>query len=157
MDIFLFTKSVQIHLNQKGKRGIKSGDCSFETLCERLDWQLSFVSGFSSQLSPLLKSVSKLYIFGDDRMPSGEDMDSTQWLELFQPFTRVRDLGVSGQFVPDIVQALVTEDMAAGVLPELAQLFVTRMGEAREQAAVVEATEQFVASRKLSGRTTTLV
>ena len=63
----------------------------------------------------------------------------------------MRELSVSGKYALDIVQALATEDMAAGVLPELTLLRLHRL-EGREPA-VIEAAEQFVAARKLSGRT----
>jgi hypothetical protein len=83
--------------------------------------------------------------------PRGEDVDPTQWLELFQPFTHARDLYVSGQrFLKDmIIQALVTENMAAGVLPELIQLSLRGIC----TPAAVETAKQFVAARKLSGHT----
>ena len=145
-----------IDFRQKGMRGIESGHCYLRTDCERLDWKLSFVTQVSNQLSLLFKSVDtlRLIVSQDNGMPSGEDVDSTQWLELFQPFTHVRELRVSGQVVPDIVQALVAEDMVAGVLPELTQLFVEE-GDFHTPT-VVEAAEQFVAVRKLSGRTISL-
>ena len=114
--IDLYTKLVVIYFIQKGKHGTESGDSLLKTVCQRLDWQLSFVTQVSSQLSPLLKSVDTLIVSLYNEMPSGENMDPTQWLELFQPFTRVRQLRVSGQSVLDIVKALVTEDMGAGIL-----------------------------------------
>ena len=135
------------------KHGTRSGGCYLNCFCERLDWQLSFMTQVSSQLSPLLKSVDKLFVIVfRDKMPSGEeDVDSIQWLELLQPFTRVRKLCVCGddQFVRDIGQALVTEEMATEVLLELTQFSVL----GRHEPAVVEAVKQFVAARKLSGRT----
>ena len=119
-----------------------------QTNCERLDWQLSFVTQVLNQLSPLLEGMDVLHVSLSHYVPSGEDVDPMQWLELFQPFASVRTLYVDRKSL-DIVQALVTEDMAAGVLPELTQLFVL----GGYNPAVVEAAEQFVAARKHSGRT----
>jgi hypothetical protein len=151
--ILLTTELVVMYFRQKGTRGInlKYGYCYLSTVCERLDWRLSFVTQVSSQLSLLLGSVDTLSVESsqDNEKPSGEDVDSTQWLELFQPFTHVAELRVSGQLIPGIVQALVTEDMATEVLPKLSQLFL----EGVHTPAVMEAAEQFVAKRKLSGRT----
>jgi len=151
-------------------RGISSRRDSLNTLCERLDWQLSFVTQVSSQLPPLLKSGETLYLYvsqhHDPDIPtlqSTEDVDSAQWLELFQPFTHVRTLDVSGKFALDILQALVTEDMDAGVLPELTQLYLPKQGsvgpgpgEARGPDAGRTA-KQFIAARKLAGRTVDLI
>ena len=156
MEIKSGKDSVAMYFRQKGKHGIKSGDCYLRTVCERLDWQLSFVTEVSRQLFPLLESVGTLTISGNNIMPTlpseEEDMDSTQWLEVFQPFTHLRELHIPGKFVLDILQALVTEDMAAGVFPELTRLSVAGVNK-RNSATVVEAAEQFVAARKLSGRT----
>jgi hypothetical protein len=123
--------------------------CVLETSCRRLDWQLSFVTEILTQLSPLLFSVRSLPIQKGDQLPSMEDMDSTQWLELFRPFTHVTLVRVSGkQLVQSIVQALVTEGMAPAILPEL---FSLHLEEHSATPSVVEAAEQFVATRRLSG------
>ncbi|KAF8489251.1 hypothetical protein F5888DRAFT_1808905 [Russula emetica] len=125
--------------------------CVLGTSCRRLDWQLSFVTEILTQLSPLLISVRSLTIQKGDELPSMEDMDSTQWLELFRPFTHVTLVRVSEeQLVPSIVQALVTEDMATAVLPELFSLHLEKHS---GTPSVVEAAEQFVATRRLSGHT----
>jgi hypothetical protein len=84
-----------------------------------------------------------------------EEVDPTQWLELLQPFTHVTEVYVlNDRLVPVIVQALVTEDMAAGVLPELTSLHLSGY---RKSSSVAKAAEQFVATRKLSGRTVNLI
>ena len=125
--------------------------CLLGTSCRRLDWQLSFVTEILTQLSPLLSSVRSLTIQKGDELPSMEDMDSTQWLELFRPFTHATLVRVSEeQLLPSIVQALVTEDMTTAVLPEL---FSLHLEEHSATPSVVEAAEQFVATRRLSGHT----
>ena len=125
--------------------------CVFGTSCRRLDWQLSFVTEILTQLSPLLSGVRSLTIQKSDELPSREDMDSMQWLELFRPFPHVTLVRVSEeQLVPSIVQALVTEDMATAVLPEL---FSLHLEEHSGTPSVVEAAKKFVGTRKLSGHT----
>jgi hypothetical protein len=110
------------------------------------------VAQISTQLSPLLSSVRSLSIKEDLALPTGEeDVDSTQWLELFQPFTHVTQVLVFGrQLVPGIVQALVTEDTATEVLPELTSLHLNGY---RDSPPVAKAARQFVAARSLSNRT----
>ena len=129
----------------------ENGSCVLGTSCTRLDWQLSFVTEILTQLSPLLSSVRSLIIQKDDGLPSMEDMDSTQWLELFRPFTHVTLVRVSEeQLVPSIMQALVAEDMTTPVLPEL---FSLHLEEHSGTPSVVKAANQFVVTRKLSGHT----
>ena len=128
-----------------------SENCFLGTSCRQLDWQLSFVTEITSQLSPLLSSVHSLAIQSGQALPIGdEDVDSTQWLELFRSFTHVTHVYVWEEFVPGIAHALVSEDMTAEVLPELALLHLSGY---RRFPSVARAAEQFVASRRLSGRT----
>jgi hypothetical protein len=142
-------ESVSVLFVREGKPS--NENCFLGTSCRRLDWQLSFVTQISSQLSPLVSSVCSLNIKTGHEFPSGEeDVDSTQWLELFQPFTHVTQVYVGEKrIVPGIVRALVADDMAAGVLPELTKLHLEGY---RSSPSVATATEQFVATRRLSGR-----
>jgi hypothetical protein len=150
-DMVLVTTSavdVMVLLYQNGKRA--AGCCALKTSCRRLDWQLYFVTQILSQLPPLPKSVDTLIISEANEMPPREeDMDSTQWLEFFQPFTHVRTVRVLERFVPGVAQALVMEDIAPGVLPELN--FLSLAGH-RKSPSVEKAAEQFVDTRNLSGR-----
>ena len=136
-----------------------SENCFLETPCRRLDWQLSFITQITSQLSPLISSVHSLSIRGDRGFPTEqEDVDSTQWLEAFQPFTHVNHLYVLvDRLVPYIMQALVTEDMTAEVLPELTLLHMNGFDNLCSTSPfLADAATQFVARRKLSGRNVTL-
>ncbi len=131
-------ESVNVIFIQDGKP--LSGYCSLGTSCQRLDWQLSFVTQLTTQLSPfILSNVQSLVI--DDA--SGSDMP-----------TGVEDV------VPGIVQALVMGEeeahgngVAAGVLPELNSLHL--LGYRRSRSVVKDA-EQFVSARRLAGRTVRL-
>ena len=137
-----------------GAKEVLNENCFLGTSCRQLDWQLSFVTQIFSQLSPLLSSVHSLSIHSGDELPTGEeDVDSTQWLELFRPFTQVTEVYVWRKLVPSIVQALATEDMTAEILPELTLLHLAQY---RSSLSMVKAAEQFVAMRRLSGHTISL-
>ena len=128
-----------------------SENCFLGTSCRQLDWQLSFATQITSQLSHLLSSVHSLIIHSSHEFPIGEeDVDATEWLELFRLFTHVTQVHVWEQLVPRIVKALVAEDMTAEVLPELASL---QLDGYRDFASVAKTAEQFVATRRLSGHT----
>jgi hypothetical protein len=78
-----------------------------------------------------------------------DDVDPALWLESFQSlphFSKV-ELHFSHGLVQDIVHALVNEDMAAGVLPSLTELYLSRY---RESQSTIDAAERFVAARKLA-------
>ena len=129
--------------------------CILGTSCKRLDWQLSFVAQISSQLSPLLSTVRLLSIEKAHELPIGEeDVASSQWLELFQPYTHVTQVDVwEEQLVPGIVQALVAGHMATEILPELTRLYLNKYP---RTSSVEKAAEQFVAICETSGRTVSL-
>ena len=141
----------------EGRLEDEDENCFLGTSCRRLDWQLSFATEILTQLSFLLSSVHSLYIHGGDELPTGEeDVDSTQRLELFRPFTNVTHVYVwVKQLVPGIVQALVAEDMTAEVLPELTSLHLS--GYLGSSTVVKVAGRQFVATRRLSGRAVSLI
>jgi hypothetical protein len=153
--VFLDSKFVKVTFIRKTNLGIEY--CSFQNSCIPLDWKLSFVTQITSQLSPLLSNMHYLTITGNLSLevPTGEEgMDSTQWLELFQPFTHVTKVTVSDkQFVPGIVQALAMDDIAAGVLPELTTLCLYGY---LWTPSVANAVEQFVATRRDLGNTVNL-
>jgi hypothetical protein len=148
-------KSVSVVFVQQGKPS--NENCFLGTSCKRLDWQLSFVTQISNQLSPLLSNVHSLSIkAGHHKLPTGEeDMDPAQWLELFRPFTHLTEVYVwEKQLVPGIVQALVMEDMAAGVLPGMTSLHLSGY---RSSPSVAEAAERFIATRSLAGHAVRLI
>jgi F-box-like len=154
--VILYSQFVQVSFFHEANPGIEW--YSLETPCMPLDWQLSFATQIASQLTPLFASVHELTIAAGPilKVPTGErSVDSTEWLELFQPFTHVTKVTVwEKQLVPGILQALVMEDVAAGVLPELTKL---HLSEYRSTPSVAEAAEQFVTGRRLSGRTVYLI
>jgi len=83
-----------------------------------------------------------------------KNVDSTEFLELFRPFTHCSTVHVPHQLVPGVAHALATEDMVAGVLLRLTSLILEGY---RSSSSVVEDAEKFVAMRKLSGQTVSLL
>ena len=129
-------------------------NCLLGTSCRQLDWQLSFVTQITSQLSSHLSSVRLLEVQIGDELPTGEEnVDSAEWLELFQLFPHLTQVYISEKLVSHIMEALVAEDMAAEVFPELTSL---HLGQYHHLPSVAIAVERFVTARKLSGRTVTL-
>jgi hypothetical protein len=126
--------------------------------CERIDWQLDSMARVCDQLSPLFSSIERLDLTWDS-MSSGpqaepqgkDDMEPTQFLEIFQPFTAIRSLYVSKTLVPFIARALqeLIGESTTEVLPNLRDL---SLGGAAMSGSIQEDIQPFIEARRLSGR-----
>jgi len=121
--------------------------------CDRLDYQVSSMTQLCRELSPYLSFVEKLDMtpLREALLPLQDDMDSTQWLELFHPFIAVQSLWVTMELVPLVAPALqdLTGDRATEVLPALSDLHL----EGLEPSGLLwEAIQPFITARQLSDR-----
>jgi hypothetical protein len=97
--------------------------------------------------------VERLYIHEDEiseMYPSWKDnIENSQWLELFLTFTAVKDLYLSQEFAPHIVPALqeLVGERVTEVLPALETLFLE---ETLPSKPLQEAIDQFVNARELA-------
>ena len=122
--------------------------------CTNSEWQLSSLAEVSSSSSSPIRSspLERLYILIDDPPPEHwhDDMDDTQWVELLQPFTVVKDLYLCEELAQRVTHALheLTGEAATQVLPALQSIFIKGN---QLSWAVLEAIGPFVAARQLSG------
>jgi hypothetical protein len=108
----------------------------------------------SSFPQAFIHAVQHLYI--RENRPDGAhddsqgDIDGSQWLVFFHPFTAVKGLYVPSKITPFIVLALqeLVGEGVAEVLPALQTLF---LGEPLPSGSDREAIDQFVAARELAG------
>jgi hypothetical protein len=123
--------------------------------CGQSDWQLSSLaqvctSSFPQALIPMLEH---LYILEDEfpRPRWQDDLENDQWLELFRPFTTVKNLYLSREFIPRLVPTLqeLIGERVTKVLPNLQSIFLEDL---EESGFVPEAMLQFIAARQLSSR-----
>jgi len=144
--------NASITFTQRGERRRNLGELFLVISGGPLDWQISSTTQIFTQLSPFLSNV-KILTFG--KYPSApavdEDVDPTQWLELFRPFCSVWSVRVTEKLVPDVAIALggLSGDAALGVLPKLITLILEGH---RDHAYVQDSAERFVAQRQVSGR-----
>jgi hypothetical protein len=100
----------------------------------------------------VISSLEQLFIRENKQLQLHwrDDIESSQWLELLHPFTAVKDLYLSQEFVPRIAPALqeLVEGRAMEVLPAPQNLFleVLQLSEPVEKAV-----GRLVAARQLSG------
>jgi hypothetical protein len=96
--------------------------------CQRIDWQLSSLAQVCESCFPraLISAVEHLHILEKRFSPHHwqDDVESNQWLELFLPFTTVRNLYLSKGFAPRVMVALqeFVGGGEMGVLPALQYL-----------------------------------
>jgi len=124
-----------------------------EIPCGMLELQLSSVTQICSVQFPFLSQVDQFNICeasGLELEGMGE-VDPSQWLELFRPFSGVRSLYVSETLEPLVVAALgeLTGERIMEVLPALEHL---SLDELEPSGSVQDATESFIAARQLSDR-----
>jgi len=123
--------------------------------CRPSDWQLSsLVQAFTSSFpQALIPTVERLCILEYSSLHSRwqDNIEYDQWIELFHPFTTVKNLYLSRDFVPRIVPTLqeLVGERVTEVLPNLQSIFLENLQESR---FVPEDMRQFTAARQLSGR-----
>ncbi|KAI0286532.1 hypothetical protein BC826DRAFT_80013 [Russula brevipes] len=102
-----------------------------EIRCRRIDWQVDSMALVCGQLSPFCLPIEHLKLIAYDS-PSEDDIESTEFLELFRPFT-----------------AVLIGPRATEVLPNLCDIF---LGGSAMPGTVPEAMQPFVTARQLSGQ-----
>jgi hypothetical protein len=120
--------------------------------CSESDLQLSSLAQICSSSFPaaLILAVERLYIqsmYWDQLWQ--DDIEDSQWIELFRPFVAVKDLYISSDFTPQIATALQElGESGTEVLPALEMLFFE---EPLPSGPVQEAIGEFVATRQFAG------
>ncbi len=118
--------------------------------CGVLGWQLSALAQICTSSLPLLSVTESLHFFESHfQVDWGDDIESTDWLQLLLPFTAVKTLGLSEQFVPRISLALqgLTGDRMVEVLPNLRNLFLEGF---QPSKPVQKGITQFISTRQLT-------
>jgi hypothetical protein len=122
--------------------------------CRQSDWQLSSLAQVCHSSFPqiLIPMVEHLYICEGkyDRPRWQDDIEVNQWLEVLNPFTALKDLHVSREFLPrisSVFQELAGERVTE-VLPALQSLFLEEL---HSSGPDQEAIEKFVTARQLAG------
>jgi hypothetical protein len=124
--------------------------------CRQSDWQLSSLAQVCSSSFPhaLISTVEHLCIREFDnqyvRPRWQDDIEDSQWLEVLRPFTALKILCVSREFLPRIAPAFqeLAGERVTEVLPALQSLYLEEL---HPSGPVQGAIEKFVAARRLAG------
>jgi hypothetical protein len=143
--LYFSSRDISILLPQSPEEGLKLGIRS-----RQADWQLSSLAQVCSSCLPqdFISVVEYLDISG--RSPYWQDdIENSQWLELFHLFNTVENLHISREFVPRIAPALqeLVGERVTEVLPALKNLFLE---DTLPSGPVPEAIGTFVAARQLA-------
>ena len=124
-------------------------------LCNESGRQISFLAQVCNALSPTLSTFESIKVGENVSMPLGpgwaEDIESSQWLELFHPFTSVKNLYLSTELAPLVASALQqpAEEGVTEVLPLLQNIYLEEL---KPLGPSQEGIGQFVAARQLFNR-----
>ncbi|KAI9507136.1 hypothetical protein F5148DRAFT_1376751 [Russula earlei] len=127
--------------------------------CGELDYQLSSLAQVCNPSLLLLSTLVQLDVV-DPVPPSPQsywkdEMETTQWLEVLEPFTSVKVLRLSDQVAPNVLQALekFAGERITEALPALQNIFLSGL---EPFGSVPKFIERFVAARQLSGHPVTI-
>jgi hypothetical protein len=130
----------------------------FRISCEDVhgEWTYDLEQAFTSFYPPI-HMVEHLYIHGYRSLLSvWGDVFGTQLLEMFHPFTTLKNLYIIKEFAEAIaptLRELVEGGRVANMLPALESLF---LAETQPSGPIQEAIGEFVAARQLSGHPITV-
>ncbi|KAI0251546.1 hypothetical protein BJV78DRAFT_1154343 [Lactifluus subvellereus] len=148
-EVIFDPRNVKVVL-QPPELGYPNHELSLGILCRAVDWQVWSMAQICKQSSFLLSIVEQLDIqFNYLKSTWQVDMEDTQWLELFRPFTGVRTLRIRRELQPLIVPALqeLTGERATEVLPALDSLYLE---EYEPSGSDQQAIDPFIAARQRS-------
>lgn len=126
--VFFRDRNISVTLPQSGPETI-DGALQLEISCTQSDWQLSSLAQVCKSTFPrtFIPAVERVYFrSGSWPLRWQDDMEKSQWLELFHPFTAVKGLYISQEFAPLIVPAVqeLVGERVTEVLPSLQTLFL---------------------------------
>ena len=119
--------------------------------CRDSDWQVSSLEQVCASCLPPLSTLKDLYISEDQfsRPARQDNVEGPQWLELLHPFTALKNLYLSREFVPRIAPAL--QELVGGrtteVLPTLQNIFLEGF---EPSEPVPEGIGKFIAARQVT-------
>ena len=146
--VVLWDRRAYIKLSSKASNG---NGLDVGISCGELDWQISFLEQVCTSYLPPLSALEDLYISEYPHwQPVWEDnIDSALWLELFRPFTTVKDLFLSEKIALWVASAL--QELVGGrtieVLPALQNVFIEGL---QPSGPVEEGVGKFVAARQVA-------
>ena len=141
-----------VAITQQFQESSSQPEFRLQLSCRNWGRRVALLAHLFRQLSPFLLCVEQLdikafHVLSTRRQQ--DQIDPTQWLELFRPFRGVKSLEVTDALARNIALALehATEGMSQDVFPALCDL---RLNRSRESFSA--SITKFIVARQLSGR-----
>jgi hypothetical protein len=155
-DIYLQDHAARVNFSSKTSQSRDGVALRVEILCKGLDWQLSSLEQVCTSCLPPLPLLGDLYFDKYDYSQADwkDNIDNELWVELFRPFSAVKNLYLrekAATLVARALQELVegrTTEFLPTVLPTLQNIFVEGL---ESSGPVQEGIGQFVAARQVTG------
>ena len=109
--------------------GLIKGMLRAKTSCEVFDWQVSSLEQVCTSCLPSLSALEDLYIYDHPQSPPDwKYLENDLWLQLLNPFSGVKNLFLTREYVQHIVPALqdLVGDRTTEVLPALENIFLDK-------------------------------
>ena len=134
------------------------GEIILEISCRGPDWQVTSLEGVCTSCLPSFSTLEDLCIFEHsysqlDWQDIEDDFENKLWLDLFHPFTHVKNLYLSEVSAPRIALALqgLIVDRTTDVLPSLQNIFLEGLQPLGPVRPVQKAIGKFVDAREVTG------
>ena len=129
------------------------GRLNVKILCRGLEWQVSSLEQVCTWCLPSLSMLEDLYIYDEPYSQPDwkDDIESGLWLQLFHPFTTVKNLCLSEKFALRIGPALqeLVEGRTTEVFPALKNTFLEGFESSKP---VQKGIAKFIAARQVASR-----
>ena len=151
--INLMDHAVRVNFSSQTSLSRGGGHLMVEISCN-LDWQLSSLEQVCTSCLPLLSMLEDLCFQTNPQVDWKDNIDNEPWLELFRPFSAVKNLYLSYEGVSRVAPALQelvegrATEVLSTVLPTLQNIFVEGL---ELSGPVQEGIGQFVAARQVAG------
>jgi len=155
--VLILNRAIQLNLYSRTGKVDHRTQLKLQINCEKLDYQLSSLAQICSSSFPLVSAMENLHIReGDNRLvspPLAVDMETSQWLEILDPFTALKNLHLTETIAARVCSALqeLSGERVTEVLPTLQGLFITHLSSDSLPEGLRKAIKTFVAARRRSG------
>jgi hypothetical protein len=162
--------AARVSLSSETSQTSGYGELVVEISCTAPDWQLSSLGQVCNSCLPRLSKLESLCIFEHQSLQTDwqDNIENTQWTEVFYPFTNVKNLYLSEVFAPRIAPALQEPLRSLGkikdglpalqfiadtssitdALPTLRNIFLEGL---QPSEPIQKAIGEFVSSREVTG------
>jgi len=156
-EVLISNRAIGLNLYPRAGKVDPPAQLELQINCKKLDYQLSSLAQVCSSSFPLVSAMEDLHIReGDNPLvspPLAVDMETSQWLEILDPFTALKNLHLTETIAAHVCSALqeLSGERVTEVLPTLQRLFIDSPSSYSLPEGLRKAIKTFVDARRRSG------